>query len=262
MDSSGLYLRRSSSSSAIDLTGTPVGIAPPSPSLEPTSRRRISWGKVDAGQDPLQLDTQAEAINTGHYIVTDDHFESPTDVPSFPRFNTTSHYEEPQPDDDYTLSYYSNAHAGPSTASLLDMDGTREDDQARLTANMSRNLTEERWREEADMERAAGLSPRAKRRTIRYSVSPSPLKKTGTAIMSVSKSLRRASLRVVNLGNNGLENQVRLPDNDGEKRGEEVSDDEPLPDLSKRLPIRGRTLGFLGPQNKLRLWLYDWLVYP
>ncbi|KAE9397917.1 hypothetical protein BT96DRAFT_1020456 [Gymnopus androsaceus JB14] len=79
--------------------------------------------------------------------------------------------------------------------------------------------------------------------------------------MSASKNLRRVSLRVVNLGNNGLENQVRLPDNDGEKPGEEL-DDEPLPDLSRRLPIRGRTLGFLGPQNMLRLWLYNWLIYP
>ncbi|KAE9397918.1 hypothetical protein BT96DRAFT_995351 [Gymnopus androsaceus JB14] len=115
MDPQDVYLRRSSSSSAIDLTGTPAGIAPLSPSLEPTSRnsrRRTSWGKVDAGQDPLQFDTQAGASNTGQYIVTDDPFDSPTDDLSFPRFNTTSQYEA-QPDEDYTISYYSNAHAGP-----------------------------------------------------------------------------------------------------------------------------------------------------
>ncbi|KAJ3847312.1 Ion transport protein-domain-containing protein [Lentinula lateritia] len=144
------------------------------------------------------------------------------------------------------------------------MDGTREDDQARLTTNMSRNPTE-RWREEfggTDMERTAGaLSPRAKRRTVRYNASPSPLKKTGSALKTVSKSLRRASLRVVNFGNSALESQVRLPDDDSEKN-EETADDEPLPDLSARLPIRGRTLCFLGPRNKLRLWLYSWLIYP
>ncbi|KAJ3799593.1 hypothetical protein GGU11DRAFT_679152, partial [Lentinula aff. detonsa] len=112
------------------------------------------------------------------------------------------------------------------------------------------------------MERTAGvLSPRAKRRTVRYNTSPSPLKKTGSAIKSVSKSLRRASLRVVNLGNNALENQIRLPDEDNEKL-EENTEDEPLPDLSARLPIRGRTLCVLGPRNKLRLWLYNWLIYP
>ncbi|KAJ3843127.1 Ion transport protein-domain-containing protein [Lentinula raphanica] len=147
------------------------------------------------------------------------------------------------------------------------MDGTREDDQARLTTNMSRNPTD-RWREgygEVDMERAAGApSPRAKRRTVRYSAQPSPLKKTGSALKSVSKSLRRASLRVVNLGNNALENQIRLPDDDNEKHEEDTqsTEDEPLPDLSARLPIRGRTLCFLGPRNKLRLWLYNWLIYP
>ncbi|KAJ3763499.1 Ion transport protein-domain-containing protein [Lentinula raphanica] len=147
------------------------------------------------------------------------------------------------------------------------MDATREDDQARLTTNMSRNPTD-RWREgygEVDMERAAGApSPRAKRRTVRYSAQPSPLKKTGSALKSVSKSLRRASLRVVNLGNNALENQIRLPDDDNEKHEEDPqsTEDELLPDLSARLPIRGRTLCFLGPRNKLRLWLYNWLIYP
>ncbi|KAJ3718090.1 Ion transport protein-domain-containing protein [Lentinula guzmanii] len=271
MDSHEKYLRRSSSSSAIDLTRTPAGIAssaPPSPSLEPSnsnSRRRTSWGKVDTGQDPLQLDTQPGASIAAHYTADDDPFDSPTDVRSFPRvpFASTIQYET-QPEEDYTISYYTTAHAGPSTTSLLDMDGTREDDRARLTTNMSRNPTE-RWREEygeADMERTAGvLSPRAKRRTVRYNTSPSPLKKTGSAIKSVSKSLRRASLRVVNLGNNALENQIRLPDEDNEKL-EENTEDEPLPDLSARLPIRGRTLCVLGPRNKLRLWLYNWLIYP
>ncbi|KAJ3901512.1 Ion transport protein-domain-containing protein [Lentinula edodes] len=105
---------------------------------------------------------------------------------------------------------------------------------------MSRNPTE-RWREEfgeTDMERTAGaLSPRAKRRTVRYNTSPSPLKKTGSALKTVSKSLRRASLRVVNFGNSALETQVRLPDDDSEKN-EETADDELLPDFSARLPIR------------------------
>ncbi|GAW02071.1 calcium channel subunit cch1 [Lentinula edodes] len=272
MDSQDKYLRRSSSSSAIDLTRTPAGIAsssPPSPSLEPSnnnSRRRTSWGKVDLGQDPLQLDTQPGATNSAHYTVHDDPFQdSPTDDRSFAPipFATTTQYDA-QPEEDYTISYYTTAQAGPSTTSLLDMDGTREDDQARLTTNMSRNPTE-RWREEfgeTDMERTAGaLSPRAKRRTVRYNASPSPLKKTGSALKTVSKSLRRASLRVVNFGNSALESQVRLPDDDSEKN-EETADDEPLPDLSARLPIRGRTLCFLGPRNKLRLWLYSWLIYP
>ncbi|KAF9078268.1 Ion transport protein-domain-containing protein [Rhodocollybia butyracea] len=245
MDSQDGYLRRSSSSSAIDLTA----VSSPSTSSNLNSRRRTSWGKVAAGQDPLQLDTQP---------VTDDLFDSQADSLSFSRPPFTQY--EPQPEDDYTISYYSTSHAGPSTASLLEMDGTREDDEARLTTNMSRNPTEQKWAEEyheTDAERVAGL---VKRRTLRYSVTPSPLKRTGSALKTVSRSLRRASLRVVNLGNNGLENQSRLPDDD--EKFQEMADDEPLPDLSQRLPIRGRTLCFLGPNNKLRLWLYRWLIYP
>ncbi|KAJ3901511.1 hypothetical protein F5879DRAFT_991875 [Lentinula edodes] len=126
MDSQDKYLRRSSSSSAIDLTRTPAGIAssaPPSPSLEPSnnnSRRRTSWGKVDLGQDPLQLDTQPGATNSAHYTVHDDPFQdSPTDDRSFAPipFATTTQYDA-QPEEDYTLSYYTTAHAGPSTTSL------------------------------------------------------------------------------------------------------------------------------------------------
>ncbi|KAA1473328.1 hypothetical protein DENSPDRAFT_779605 [Dentipellis sp. KUC8613] len=35
-----------------------------------------------------------------------------------------------------------------------------------------------------------------------------------------------------------------------------------MPDLSKSLPIRGRTLGFLGPNSRLRYAMYRFLVYP
>ncbi|EGN97268.1 hypothetical protein SERLA73DRAFT_183929, partial [Serpula lacrymans var. lacrymans S7.3] len=59
--------QRSSSSSAVDLTGTPAGLAstsrPPSPTLHPSdsgsnfARRRASWGRVEDGQDPLHLQT-------------------------------------------------------------------------------------------------------------------------------------------------------------------------------------------------------------
>ncbi|KAF5341523.1 hypothetical protein D9758_012561 [Tetrapyrgos nigripes] len=264
-------VRRSSSSSAIDLTGTPSGIGsrPPSPALDPSdrfTRRRTSWGKVDVGQDPLRLEIpsfEAGSSNTAVYPVlanNEDPFnDSPTDAHlSFARehpYLNNRHYEHPQ-DITYT---YSTHHSGPSTASLiagnaLEMEGNREDDEARLTTNMSRNPTEQRWHD-ADPETSVGSTPR--RRTVRYSVSPSPLRSTSSAIKSMSKSLRRASFRVVNLANNGLENQVRLEGEDGVPK-----EDEQLPDLSKSLPIRGRTLGCFGPYSKVRLNLYEWLMHP
>lgn len=120
------------------------------------------------------------------------------------------------------------------------------------------------------------MSPRSttttttRQRTLRYSVSPSPLKKTESAVRSAAKGIRRMSLRVVNLANTGLEGQLRLgdgeDDDDGEKRRlEEVeSDDEgpPQPDLRKVLPIRGRTLGCFGPRSRVRLALFRFLVHP
>ncbi|KAG6896194.1 hypothetical protein C0992_009767 [Termitomyces sp. T32_za158] len=151
---------------------------------------------------------------------------------------------------------------GPSSASLVSphdfddsemYDGHREDDEAHLTSNVSRNGVEYG---EADPEQSVALTPRSRRRTVRYSVTPSPLKKTGSAIKSMSQNLRRASVRVVNLASTGLESQLRL--GDGEERG---PDEDQIPDLTKELPIRGRTLGFLGTDSKLRVALFNFLVY-
>lgn len=287
MEHQETYLQRpttpKSSTSAIDLTGTPAGIvssAPPSPSLEPSdskssfSRRRTSWGQrlVEEGQDPLRLDPfepsnsatlSSSGLSSGARPVlpsVDDIFLSPTDDRSFPfsaRYGSQQH----------NMSVYSNSQAGPSTASLItprefgSEEGHREDDEAHLTANMSRNGTDERWEEDysADPER---MTPRSRRRTVRYSVSPSPLKKTGTAIKSMSHNIRRASIRVVNLASAGLENQLRLGDDDISRgKRSDDGDEEPLPDLTKALPIRGRTLGCLGPESKVRIALFNFLVY-
>ncbi|KAJ7112947.1 Ion transport protein-domain-containing protein [Mycena epipterygia] len=152
-----------------------------------------------------------------------DPFYTPQDDPwsnhtprSNPRYGTP-------PADDSTSSL-----AGPS--SLYGGD----DDAARLTSREEDPST-------------------ARRRTLRYSASPSPLKKTGTAIKHVSQNLRRASVRVVNMAS--VVGHERLPD-------DKKDDDDHLPDLSQTLPIRGRTLGFLGPTNGLRLFCFNLLVYP
>ncbi|PBK87237.1 hypothetical protein ARMGADRAFT_939192 [Armillaria gallica] len=137
------------------------------------------------------------------------------------------------------------------------MDGGKDDDEVGLT---SRSPPSERWSEyrAKDPENGAGATPRSRRRTVRYSTTPSPLKKTGTAIKSVSQNIRRMSLRVVNLGGAGLETQMRLADDDPD----EVKTEEELPDLTQRLPLRGRTICCLGPQSRVRLALYKMLVYP
>ncbi|KAJ6589250.1 Ion transport protein-domain-containing protein [Mycena capillaripes] len=155
----------------------------------------------------------------------DDPFQYSPDDPWRQHSNSTR-YGTPPADDAFS------SLAGPSSASVS-LYG--DDDDVRLTATS---------REE---------DPAAvRRRTLRYSTSPSPLKKTGTAIKHVSQNLRRASVRVVNMASVGLE---RLPD-------DKKDEDDHLPDLAQTLPIRGRTLGFLGPTNKLRLACFNFLVFP
>ncbi|KAH7908813.1 Ion transport protein-domain-containing protein [Hygrophoropsis aurantiaca] len=118
-----------------------------------------------------------------------------------------------------------------------------------------------------DSERIGGTTPRSKRRTLRYSASPSPLERTSTAIKAVSRNLRRASLRVVNMAGTGLDHSIRLPDDDHEDgKMEEDTDDNlrlqhDLMDLRKPSPLRGRTLGFLDSSNSFRLYLYRILVH-
>lgn len=241
MDAADQFLQhppipRTSSSSAIS--------APPSPS-DSVSRRR-SWGKVEAGQDPLQgFDTRSLQHGQDQpavYTVNDDPFDlDDTDPP----YNSYSSY----------TNMYSSAQAGPSSSSLIQQaefggNGGSAEDEVRLTSRQSGQWSEQ------DPEQATS---RVRRRTVRYSAAPSPLKTTGSAIKSVSQNIRRMSLRVVNLAGSGLE---RLDGGDDERYEAGPDAEDELPDLSTRLPIRGRTICCLGPDSRVRLALYRALVYP
>ncbi|KAJ3558247.1 hypothetical protein NM688_g1042 [Phlebia brevispora] len=271
----------SSSSSAIDLTGTPSGIGgsvPPSPALLPSdstgsfTRRRASWSRTDVTmdptQDPLRFDladsdprtsTPQRTVQAPGWTMHEDPFFSPR--------------EEDSPPLVHEFGTYSTAQPGPSSASLIpstyrgnEPDGYREDDEAALTRNMARQGSDM----DIDPERSAATTASARsRRTLRYSTSPSPLRKTGNRLLTLSRNIRRVSLRVVNMAGMGLDEHVRLADEEDEKQKAEDEDEEfedeeqeeALPDLSKTLPIRGRTLGFLGPTSKVRLAMYRFLVY-
>lgn len=165
---------------------------------------------------------------------------------------------------------------GQSSASLIsrDSESIKDDDQARLTTNISHSAGwEGDMNASHDAERTGGTTAR-RRTTLRYSASPSPLKKTGTAFRNMSRSLRRVSLRVVNIGGQGMDDSIRLPDgrdDDDEtvkgddredKEDREEEEEEEMPDLRKELPIRGRTMGIFGPQSRVRLALYNFLVHP
>ncbi|KAI0698022.1 Ion transport protein-domain-containing protein [Cytidiella melzeri] len=276
-----------SSSSAIDLTGTPAGLGssvPTSPALAPIdgrgsfARRRLSWGRMEATEDPLRFGSPDEPPNTSTpqrtatqpgWSMHEDPFFSPTeeDGPSF-----THNYGYRSANG----GTYTTSQPGPSSASLIsssyrtsDPDLQREDDEAHLTSNMSRLGTHDEWEQNmnADPERSAATA--RSRRTLRYSGTPSPLRKTGNRLMTISRNLRRVSLRVVNMAGAGMDEHVRLADVEDEKDvgDEDVNEEEKdydvleLEDLSKVMPIRGRTLGFMGPTNKLRLALFRFLVH-
>lgn len=262
----------SSSSSAVDLTGTGLSV-PQSPISDVRSaRRRASWSKTDTWLDPLHLSysaTEAGPSSSGRstptpreslFIVNDDPFYAVTGDP--------------------TNSISSSSRGPNSFTSLLsaadsDLDASKDDDTTHLTKKktlaISTDSTE--WLEDysVDSERSGGTTPRTRRRTIaRLSGTPSPLQRTGTAIKS---AFRRASMRVANI--RAQDASIRLPDDNEEEQEEEdwTPDDKPLDDGGQRhqcealgthetLPLRGNTLGFLGPTNSFRLRLYLMLSHP
>ncbi|KAH9931746.1 Ion transport protein-domain-containing protein [Amylocystis lapponica] len=296
MDRHQNTLSTDSSTSAVDLSGTLAGLAtsrPSSPTLSASDsrnsfpRRRTSWGRVDAVQDPLRFNlasVDAGSFGPGrpqtagrNWDLNDDPFVSPTDdEPHFAHHIPSARYQD-------AVGVYPTAQPGPSSVSLISnfnesgdtFNGARDDDEAHLTSNMSRPGTSSGWGLDADSDpEQSAASARTRRKTVRYSTSPSPLKKTGSTLMAVSRNLQRASLRVVNFAGFGLEEHVRLADSDEDRmvaeKDQEVEvevedvqeEDEVLPDLTKTLPIRGRTLGFMSSTNRLRLAMYQFLVYP
>ncbi|KIK93928.1 hypothetical protein PAXRUDRAFT_828487 [Paxillus rubicundulus Ve08.2h10] len=271
----------SSSSSAIDLSGTGLATSvPPSPTLRPSdtsrsfARRRTSRGDIDVAPHPLRLnlppmEAGPSSLTPGPrefvYTLEEDPFLSPVD-PSFRSVNRRN-----------DSSMFSASRAGPSSASLLstpdsDADTSKDDDELHLTANKSQLSADchSYWLGDSfvDSERSGGVTPRSKRRTIRYSTAPSPLQRTGTALKTV---FRRASLRVANA--RAHDTSIRLPDGDKDdydldsssEYNEDIQQGERDDNLTRRTqpltPLRGRAIGFLGPTNPLRLSLYNMLTH-
>ncbi|KIY44406.1 hypothetical protein FISHEDRAFT_51638 [Fistulina hepatica ATCC 64428] len=146
-----------------------------------------------------------------------------------------------------------------------DIAGPRNDGDRTSTYSAERIWTSPH----PDAEQTLGTSTTTstRRRTVRYDVSPSPLKRTSAAFKHVSRSLRRASLRVVNLAAPGMSGHTRLQGNDGGDDGQGATDDDadddmyPQP-LHRSVPLRGRTLGFLTDKSRVRIALYHVLIHP
>ena len=146
-----------------------------------------------------------------------------------------------------------NQNLRESTASFVDAFEETEDDQARLTQNISLTI-------DTSLTHDTESRPLSRRRTKRYTA-VSPVKMTGSVVKSVSRSLHRASLRVANLSNAGLASQVRLPDDDEEEANEEEDGAlQQQQEQRKNTPLRGRTLGFFGPESRVRSALNTFLL--
>lgn len=231
-----------SSSSAIDLPGTRLGIAfPPSPTLRPLdadtrayTRRRLSWSNAEGRpEDPKLSDSVSPE---------EDPFLSSVDHPLQDSI--------PNPD----------ASSTP-LLSTLDTD-TADDDQARLIGS-ARLEADGHWPGDlsADSERSAGFTPRPRRQ---YTTAL-PFKRTFT------NAFHRASMRVANV--RGHRPYVPLGE-DGQDSYSgsnlDVIEETTQPDVGERVAyrtsssihLRGRTLGILGPTNPLRLRLYKLLIHP
>jgi hypothetical protein len=248
-----------SSTSAIDLAGTGLS-APNTPSPESSDSRtslsrRRSWSRrpLQPGQDPLQLNlaqgTSAATRSAPVKYHNDSVFEdSPTEDRALRNYPYTVDAVE------YTRPTFEASQAGVSTTSLIPSGAfdDREEDEIHLTraaAGISR----------VDLERSFENS---RRRTLRYSLPSSPLKKTGSVFWRASQNLKRISSRVANLAGNGLENQVRLEDDEDDGLKGAEGDEDQEEELARVLLLRGRTLGFLSSSSKLRLTLYKMLVSP
>ena len=82
-----------------------------------------------------------------------------------------------------------------------------------------------------------------------------------TTLQRVSRNLRRISVRVVNLGSTSADDRHnQLADDDDEDVPQSTVPESILAPKSSLL--RGTTLGFLGPDNPVRLAMYKFLMYP
>lgn len=272
-----------------------AGISPTSsPSLEPSNSRlmkRRSWGnrtkEVGPVSEPVHLELEVPVHLTSPRSLTATTTATSESVMPTPDGDSVHLLADDQVRKDARRSlgqrngftqdtFYSIAGSsmvplmsqrGTNSHSEADTDdGLRDDQHARLTTNMSHITREESLgtHSNSDPEHEGGASPHTRRKSLQYNLSPSPLRTTETVMKSVSKNIRRMSLRVVNLANNGLEGQLRLADGEDD-RGDSASEEQepsPRPDLKQIFPLRGRALGFLGPESRFRLALFKFLIHP
>lgn len=254
MDGS-LHQHLRSASSAVDPTRAPAG-----PRAD-RARKRASWGQVSPGQDPLATARSPDGPPSGPLLpasADDPFWAGPARLPSYASMDSPPSMR-PRPLPPMPISRLASV---ASAASLISRDtdpgSTRSDDEAELTQHMS-------WASGADADpEVVSPNPVRRRKSARYT--QSPLAKPGARLQSLSRNMRRISVRVVNFAGRNVEDHVRLDEDEYEKVDTADADDQSVkrPDALNpphARPLRGRTLGFLSSTNPIRLAMYRLFVY-
>ncbi len=216
---------------------TPVivsGASTASPDIAGLSRR-LSWNRSQDGERPLmpsprpQDETYPSPLS--HAIDYDNPFEDDRSVPD--------PYSYP-PVSQISLVNFSEGHNG------------RAYDEQSFTA--SHPLT---WNPDSEDDAEQGRSVPNRRRYTGASPLPSG-SLSGNALKAVKRSIRRISVRVVDLASSGTQH-VRLNDETSETRSSQVHG-ESAPTLSGT-PLRGYTLGIFGPYSSMRRSMFDFLQF-
>jgi len=205
--------------------------------------------RLDIGEDPLRMSDIGPDTNQGSHL---------------PAHGYAEHDDEHALNDQSTLP--PNApfrHRLDSQASDLDSPGEHEDSEHLTSSHRVSRY-------------GAQLRPRRDHRgSLRESVGDGG----GRVLSALGRSIRRASVRVVNVAGvagGGIQEQNRAaerglsivppPDNRDDivlriqvPTGPE--DGAPLPEMGGLRELRGRTLGFFGPTNPLRLAMQKVLLW-
>jgi hypothetical protein len=229
------------SSSGEERATSTSALVPNSTGSSPTASgailsRRYSWGRSRDSEPPVMASESAGS----------------------------SLYEHTFHEDDPPRPLNSNINSQSSLDSPTYAHGEAEDETRLTTAAVPP------WRGETfeeDPELRGDMNNRSPRRRYALYGRTSPLRSASVggnaALRAVGRSVRRASVRVVNLQASGIEDKPTKTGDDQSNEGEMERERriELPPDVVPRTPLWGRTLGLFGVTSPLRLAMYHFLLW-
>jgi hypothetical protein len=245
-----------------------------SPSPDPSSTgsrisRRLSWNRSMEQAESLNHDParRLSAVSLTHPM---DSYDPGSTRPSThvhrPYRYDFAASSDSSIDDPSSISPSENVDGGPSSSSRDDLERltsrSGQDGYGLEAGNATPRSARQRDYGDDGQIRTPGSSP------LRFAsnIARSP------TVKAVSSGFRRASVRVVNImGGDSGEKGVRIEGGDGEEHELDSMTDEPLdfdsaPEPERPAPrppegLVGKTLGVLGPDNRVRQAMYALLQF-